>query len=194
MASNFSLDDAQTLLNKGQYLSIKQPLHFAATHLGVPVSLLEDSIMVQRTQDGGYLPALKLGALDKVGLLVEYKGILEVANHRRPILDVKNLATNTFAYNNRFSARMAMVLHLLINVRLAEGDHWSWKFLEYAKEVVLMVPMTEKKETMVAIGVFYLDGKNHCMLRQIDSLGKILTPHVLSVNGGRNIETYQYMN
>lgn len=46
MASNFSLDDAQTLLNKGQYLSIKQPLHFAATHLGIPVSLLEDSIMV----------------------------------------------------------------------------------------------------------------------------------------------------
>ena len=67
-----------------------------------------------------------------------------------------------------------MVLHVLFNARLEEGgDHWSSKFLEYAKEIVLLVPMTEKKEMMVAVGVFYLDGKNHCMLRQIDLSGKV---------------------
>jgi hypothetical protein len=56
---------------------------------------------------------------------------------------------------------------------------------------VLLLPMTEKKETMVAVGVIYLSSTNTAMCRQIDSSGKVGNPFVLSAVGTRRMRSYE---
>jgi hypothetical protein len=73
---------------------------------------------------------------------------------------------------------MTMILHLLLNVWMMEQNHWSLDFLEYAKEIVLLLPMMDKCETMVAVGVIYLTDKNIAMLSQIDSSRNIAVPFI----------------
>jgi hypothetical protein len=51
--------------------------------------------------------------------------------------------------------------------------------------------MSEKNETMVAVGVIYLDQSNRAMFRQIDYKGKIEPPFVLSVVGTRSLKSYE---
>jgi hypothetical protein len=46
IAANFSLYRAQTLLVKGYYIPVKNPLHFVAAHLCVSTDLLSNSIKV----------------------------------------------------------------------------------------------------------------------------------------------------
>jgi hypothetical protein len=107
------------------------------------------------------------------------------------MIDYKQSHNNICAYGSRFGARMAMILHLLLNVRMMEGDHWSLQFLHRAKEIVLLLPMTKNNATMVAVGVMYLDRSNKAMFRQIDSKGKIEPPFVLSVVVTRSIQLYE---
>jgi hypothetical protein len=87
---------------------------------------------------------------------------------------------------------MAMILHLLTNIQIMEGNHWSTDFLEQAKEIVLLlvVPMTTKCETMVAVGIIYLTDKNTSMFHQIDSSGKVVAPFVLLAVGTRGQQSY----
>jgi hypothetical protein len=189
--SNYSLDKAQTLLVKGYYIAVTNPLHFVATHLCVCTQDLENAIGVKRaTNRNGYIPFLRKGALDNVGLSAKYKEILMMDKHRRPLVDCRNTSVTKWSYRSRFGARMAMILHLLTNVRIMEGNHWSSDFLEQAKEIVLLLPMTTKCETMVAVGIIYLTDKNTSEFRQIDSSGKVVAPFVLSVVGTRGRQSY----
>jgi hypothetical protein len=186
----FSLCRAQTLLVKGQYIPVRNPLHFVAAHLRVAMKVLTDSIKVRNSRRG-YVPCIKEGALDTIGLSSKYKEISNIKHARRPLVDCINTSSNNLAYQSRFGARMAMILHLLLNVRMMEGNHWSSEFLEQAKEFVLLLPMTEKKETMVAVGVIYLSSTNTAMCRQIDSSGKVGNPFVLSAVGTRRMRSYE---
>lgn len=184
MQATFSLGKVQTLLVKGSYIPVKDPLHFVATHLSVTLDFLEDIISVKRTQRG-YVPHLKPGSLDTHGLSVKYKNLITTNLHRRPLVDIKNKGLTMWAYRSRLGARMAMMLHLLINIRMQEGNHWSSDFLELSKEIVLLLPLSKNCETMVAVGVIYMTDANLAMFRQIDSSGNVAPPFLLSSNSGR---------
>jgi hypothetical protein len=86
---------------------------------------------------------------------------------------------------------MAMILHLLTNIWMQEGNHWSSVFLEAVKDIVLLLPLSKKNETMVAVGVIYSTDKNESMFHQIDSSGKVAAPFVLSsIAGTRGVQLY----
>jgi hypothetical protein len=50
-----------------------------------------------------------------------------------------------------------MILYLFLNIGMVD---WSSDFLEHAKEIVLLLPMTDKCETMVCVGAIYLTDSN----------------------------------
>ena len=50
---------------------------------------------------------------------------------------------------------MALVLHLLMNVRAAHRNHWTRGFLTDTKEFVLLIPGDSKQNFGIAVAVVF---------------------------------------
>eukprot|EP00978_Attheya_sp_CCMP212_P046994 scaffold421183_cov56-Attheya_sp.AAC.6 len=179
-------NEAQTLLIKCQYIPVKNPLRFAASHLRVLTTLLTDSIKV-RQQNSGYCPFLVDSALDNIRQIQRYWRC-EVS-----LTCIGRFKASIFVYLSQ-SLRCTHgdgSPFTTLNVWMMEGNHCSSEFILHSKEINLLLPMSEKNETMVAVGVIYLDQLNRAMFHQIDSNGKIEAPFVLSVVGTRSLKSYE---
>jgi hypothetical protein len=60
---------------------------------------------------------------------------------------------------------MALLLHLLINVRVAHKNHWTKGFLTDMKEFVLLIPGNSQQNSAIAVSVV-IQLKEKIVLRQ----------------------------
>ena len=72
---------------------------------------------------------------------------------------------------------MALLLHLLLNVRRKGGSSWTFRFLKHTKELVLVVPIAKNKTTMEAVGTLFREDNavgTKVLCRYFDRRGEAL--------------------
>jgi hypothetical protein len=96
---------------------------------------------------------------DKTGKSHRIKQLDQISGGRCPIFDqVDN--EDCLAYGSKSTAVMALLLHLLFNVRRKGGSSWTFRKLKNTKELVVVVPITKNMTTLEVVGtVFRADNK-----------------------------------
>jgi hypothetical protein len=97
----------------------------------------------------------------------------QVKTCRCPSLD--RLAGEEYFYRSQASAVMALLVHLLMNVRRRSGKSWTFPMLKHTKELVLVVPVSKNMTTLeVTCVLFRLDKPEGTtvMCRYFDEQGR----------------------
>jgi hypothetical protein len=134
----------------------------------------------------GWLSTLNPSIFQGIPLIHPFQQIANVNIPRRCAFDVKDNTSSHLSYHSREGSVMALLLHLLINIRLAHRNHWTKGFLTDTKEFVLLIPGNSDQTFGIAVAVVYrLDEK--ILMRQLhDSTLEVDRPirigHLLESN------------
>jgi hypothetical protein len=169
-----SSKNVQVLLNKNRSLVID--IAFVSSVFQIEQSVLRSSIRVESV-GGGYAAYIDQSVFEKVKSLRyqvrQVRQIDQVKPCRQPQLYL--LPGKVLAYTSKSSAVMALLLHLLTNVKRKTGKSWTFQTLKDTRELILIVPVARNNTTMqVTATLFrqeYPDGAK-VMCRYLNTDGK----------------------
>ena len=174
----FSMDcivtskNVQTLLNKNQSLIVD--IAFVSAVFKIEPSSLRSSIRVESVGQG-YSAYVDQSVFEKVKSPISgTTGPPNRPGKKLSSTTALKLPGNVAAYNSKSSAVMALLLHLLTNVKRKTGKSWTFASLKNMKELVLMVPVSRNNTTMQVTATLF---------RQEYSDGVKVMRHYLSCNG-----------
>jgi hypothetical protein len=96
-------------------------------------------------------------------------------DERQPVFG--RLDGNDISYRTSAHAVVALLLHLLVNVRRKGGSSWTYRKLKHTKELVLVVPIAKNNTTMEVVGTLFRAGKavgTKVLCRYFDGNGEAL--------------------
>jgi hypothetical protein len=173
-----AVGDVQNLLSKNRTLPITNPLEFVANQFNVTKQELRDSITVSHIQ-GGYLPRVDPSLFDSKRF-VSPKQINDIKVDRRPVFDRAEEGIETcWRYKTESGARMAALVHLLMNTKTRNGPSWTLRYLLDTKEVLLLIPASVDCGTMRVIATVYRKEKRigtKVLCRYFDYQSQALPP------------------
>jgi hypothetical protein len=169
-----SSKNIQVLLNKNRSLVID--ITFVAAIFKIEPASLRSAIRVESVGNG-FAAYINQSVFEKVRSLRyqvrQVRQIDQVKACRQPQLDL--LPGSTAAYHSKSSAVMALLLHLLTNVKRKTGKSWTFQTLRDTRELILIVPVARNNTTMEVIATLfrqeYSDGAK-VMCRYLNSQGK----------------------
>ena len=166
---DFSFSVVQTMLNRNKSVFLADPIGLIVDTFGLNRSCFVDSIRTTRSSDGtGWLSRLNPGIFKNIPLIHPFRQMSEVNIPRRCTFEVKENTELNLSYHSREGSVMALLLHLLMNVRLAHRNHWTKGYLTDTKEFVLLIPGNIDQTFGIAVAVVYrLDEK--ILMRQLHS-------------------------
>jgi hypothetical protein len=151
---DFTYMQTQTLLNKNRSFFIPDPIGFIVQSFGLNRQCFSDSIRTRRSTDGqGWLSTLHPSVFKNVSLVHPFQQLHQVEVARRSTFDVKFNTPSNVCYRSRSGSIMALLLHLLINVRVVHKNHWTKGCLTNTKEFVLLIPGNSEQNFAIAVGV-----------------------------------------
>jgi hypothetical protein len=163
--------DIQVLMNKNR--SIVLDIEFVAGVFYLDPKKLVSAIRVE--QSGiGFLACIDQDIFAGCKLR-KIKQLDQVREERVPAFD--RLQGDVLAYGSKGTAVVSLLLHLLMNLTKKNGSSWSFRVLQNAKELVLIVPVSRNKTTYEVVGTLFrndaeLGTKVYC--RFFNKLGKTL--------------------
>jgi hypothetical protein len=153
---DFCYSQVQTLLNKNKSLFLSDPIGFIVDAFGINRHCFVDSIRTIRSRDGtGWLSTLNPSLFKDVPLIHPFQQISNVHIPRRCSFDVKHNTPSNVCYHSKEGSVMALLLHLLMNIRLAHRNHWTKGYLNDTKEFVLLIPGNKDQTFGIAVAVVY---------------------------------------
>jgi len=153
---DFSYLRVQTLLNKNRTVYLEDPLGIIVENFGLNRQCLGDSIRTTKSDDGrGWLSLINRRIFNGVPLEHPFVQVHRVDKARQPNFEANSNLSAGFnlSYKTKDGSAMALLLHLLFNVRVAYKNHWAMAFLKQTKEFVLLIPGNGDKTYARAIGV-----------------------------------------
>jgi hypothetical protein len=174
MAVDITSKHIQVLLNKNRSLVID--VEFVASVFKVEPAALRRAIQVEQVGNG-FAASIDVSIFQRVRALRfqvrQPKQMDQVKTCRCPSLD--RLAGEEYFYRSQASAVMALLVHLLMNVRRRSGKSWTFPMLKHTKELVLVVPVSKNMTTLeVTCVLFRLDKPEGTtvMCRYFDEQGR----------------------
>ena len=153
-AEEFEFKNVQTLLNKNQSVFIQDPVGLIVKSFGLNRHCFSDSIRTTRSFDGkGWLLTLNPAVFRGIPLMHPFRQPHQVDVSRRSCFDLTDNVTGTISYKSKDGSVMALLLHLLTNVRVAHKNHWTRGFLTDTKEFVLLIPGNSGHNFAIAVGI-----------------------------------------
>jgi hypothetical protein len=120
---------------------------------------------------------------------IQLKQIDEIGVDRRPILDVLDSTRAGWCYRSKNGAYLSLFLHCISNLHLRHKDHWAVDYLKHAKELLLLMPTTQEKDSSAVVGVMYQNtSDDRIRFRQINNKCGILPPIVIAVDYNQYFE------
>jgi hypothetical protein len=141
--------EIQLLLNKNRSLVID--MEFVANLYLLSVKDLRSSIFVE-TVGEGFVARFDRGVFRNSRLKGKFqrmKQIDETVSERQPVFE--RLEGPDTLYRTSAHAVVALLLHLLLNIRRKGGSSWTFRKLKHTKELVLVVPVSRNMTTMEAV-------------------------------------------
>jgi hypothetical protein len=150
----FSFTHVQTLLNKNRSVFLADPITLLVESFGLNRLCFCDSIQTRRLVDGhGWISTLNPAVFHNISLMHPFRQIYQVEIPRRSTFDIDVNTPTNVSYRSRDGSVMALLLHLLINVRVAHKNHWTKGFLTDTKEFVLLIPGDSEQNFAIAVSV-----------------------------------------
>lgn len=138
---DFSFLCVQNLLNKNRTVFLNDPMGLIVESFGINRKCFCDSIYSRKSDDGcGWLSTLHRRVFKGIALEQPFRQVHQVEESRQPTFNVIDNRSCAISYQTRDGSVMALLLHLLFNVRVAYKNHWAMKFLKQTKEFILLVP------------------------------------------------------
>ena len=154
LEEDFLFGNVQTLLNKNRSVFIADPVGLIVKSFGINRHCFSDSIRTRRSVDGnGWLSSLNPAVFHGIPLMHTFRQPHQVDASRRSCFDLAKAGTGSISYKSRDGSVMALLLHLLTNVRVSHKNHWTKDFLNDTKEFVLLIPGNTEHTCAVAVGV-----------------------------------------
>jgi hypothetical protein len=151
---DFMFQNVQTLLNKNRSVFLQDPIGLIVKSFGLNRHCFCDSIRTRRSVEGsGWLSTLNPGVFRGIPLMHPYRQPHQVDISRRSCFDLSANGPGVIAYKTRDGSVMALLLHLLMNVRVAHKNHWTREFLTDTKELVMLLPGNSEHNFAVAVGI-----------------------------------------
>jgi hypothetical protein len=175
----------QGLFHSSKYLYLSDPIGELGKYLQLSRHELITNIELV-SKGEGYLPVLKSRAYNNVKIDVRFMQVHQIGIDRRPVIDLLDSTDSGWSYKSKNGAYLALFLHCICNLHLRHKDHWSIDYLKVSKELLLVLPITQEKDTGAVVGVLYrntTDDRIH--FRQIRDNCQILPPMVVAVDYNR---------
>ncbi len=153
-SEDFYFTNVQTLLNKNRSVFVGDPIGLIIQSFGLNQQFFIDSIETNRAADDvGWLLTLKREIFRDIPLLHKYRQPHKVDISRRLCFDLVSNDSGYTAYGSSDGSVMALLLHILMNVRVAHKNHWTHPFLKDTKEFVMLIPGNKEHTFAIAVGV-----------------------------------------
>jgi hypothetical protein len=89
LESRFEYGDVQTLLNKNDFLVMKEPIIFVANYLGIEPPQLVRAMSTFQTTSGGWLATVNETLMNTLPIEKGFLPILQTKVNRRPLIGMK---------------------------------------------------------------------------------------------------------
>jgi hypothetical protein len=175
----------QGLIHSNKYVHLSDPIGELADYLDVSTSELIVNIEVCRKGEG-HVAFLKSAVYKNVSVDIRFLQVDETSIDRRPIIDVLDSTDKGWCYCSKNGAYLALFLHCICNLHLRHKDHWGIEYLKHSKELLILLPTTQAKDTSAVVAVVYRStSDSKIRLRQISNKCNILPPMVITEDYNR---------